>query len=117
MKKGYIYKNPMNDVIMPKSKKSDKVVRALTFEEEQEFLNILETKTIKELPLKNVFCIQIFLGLRIGETLALRVSDIDLVHNFISITRTLTLDKDNKLIMGENTKTYSGTRKLTMPEF
>ena len=32
MKKGYIYKNPMDDVIMPKSKKPDKVVRALTFE-------------------------------------------------------------------------------------
>lgn len=31
MKKGYIYKNPMDDVIMPKSKKPDKVVRALTF--------------------------------------------------------------------------------------
>lgn len=117
MKKGYIYKNPMDDVIMPKSKKPDKVVRALTFEEEQKFLNFLETKTIEELLFKNVFYIQLFLGLRIGEVLALRVGDIDLVHNFISISSTLTLDKDNKLIMGGKTKIYAGTRKLPIPKF
>ncbi len=33
--KGYIMQNPMIDVIRPKSNKEDKVVRALTVEEQQ----------------------------------------------------------------------------------
>jgi len=117
IKKSFIYKNPMDDVIKPKSLKQDKVVRALTFDEQQEFLNILNNLTIEDEPFKNVFYIQMFLGLRIGEVLALKKGDIDLEHNIINVNKTLTVDENNIIILGNKTKTYAGIRKLPLPDF
>ena len=58
-----------------------------------------------------------YMGLRVGETLALRNSDIDLRKNLISVNKTLTTDKDGKVIMGNTTKTYAGVREVPIPEF
>lgn len=41
MNKGYIMQNPMINVIRPKSDKENKIVRALTVEEQQNFTNWL----------------------------------------------------------------------------
>ena len=117
MNKGYITKNPMVDVIKPKSTRSDKEVRALTVEEQQEFTNYLMSKNIKNEPYKNVFLIQMYMGLRVGEALALRNGDIDLKRNLINVNKTLTTDKDEKVIMGDTTKTYSGVRQVPIPKF
>lgn len=59
----------MDDVIKLKSTKEDKGVRALTIEEQQNLSNYLLNCTINEETYKNVFLIQMYLGLRIGETL------------------------------------------------
>lgn len=48
MDKGYIARNPMVDVIKPKSNKKDKVVRALEVEEQQQLTDFLLNKTLKE---------------------------------------------------------------------
>lgn len=117
IKKGFIYKNPMDDVIKPKSTKQDKIVRALTFEEQQEFLKLLDNLSIEDEPYKNVFYIQMFLGLRVGEALALKSGDIDLIHNLVNINKTLTVDEYNYTVMGNTTKTYAGIRKVPIPEF
>lgn len=117
MNKGYIYKNPLNDVIKPKSNKKDKIVRALDIEEQQEFTEYLTSKTLKEEPYKNVFLMQMYMGFRIGEVLALKNSDIDLKHNLININKTLTTDKDGKVIMGDSTKTYAGVREVPIPAY
>ena len=98
MNKGYIVKNPMVDVIKPRSTKADKEVRALTVEEQQAFTNYLMTKSIEDEPYKNVFLIQMYMGLRVGEALALRNGDIDLKRNLINVNKTLTTDKDEKVI-------------------
>ena len=58
-----------------------------------------------------------FMGMRIGEVLALKTTDIDLIHNLISISRTLSKDKDNKVIIGRTTKTYAGLRQIPIPKF
>lgn len=116
-KKGYIVRNPMVDVIRPKSNKEDKEVRAMTIEEQQAFTNYLMSMPISLEPYKNVFLFQMFLGLRIGEALALKKTDINLQKNIISIRRTLTIDKDRNLIVGNKTKTYSGKRDIPIPEF
>ena len=79
MKNKYILQNPMDDVIKPKSTKEDKEVRALTIEEQQSLSNYLLNCTINEETYKNVFLIQMYLGLRIGETLALNINDIDMI--------------------------------------
>lgn len=117
MNKGYITRNPMVDVIKPRSTKPDREVRAMTIEEQQIFTNYLMNKSIEEEPYKNVFLIQMYMGLRVGETLALRNSDIDLRKNLISVNKTLTTDKDGKVIMGNTTKTYAGVREVPIPEF
>ena len=115
--KGYIAKNPMVDVIKPKSTKMDKEVRALTVEEQQIFTDYLMSKTIKEEPYKNIFLIQMFMGLRVGEALALKSSDINLMKNLLKVDKTLTTDKDGKVIMGNSTKTYAGIREIPIPRF
>ena len=48
MNKGYITINPMTNVIRPKSDKEDKIVRALTVEEQQQFTNWLINKPLNE---------------------------------------------------------------------
>lgn len=116
-KKGYIVRNPMIDVIRPKSNKEDKEVRAMTIEEQQAFTNYLMSMPISLEPYKNVFLFQMFLGLRIGEALALKKTDINLQKNIVSVRRTLTVDKDRNLIVGNKTKTYSGKRDIPIPEF
>ena len=115
--KGYIVQNPMADVIRPKSDKEDKDVRALTVEEQQEFTNWLINKPINKFKYRNVFLIQMYLGLRIGEALALATYDIDLENKKVNIHRTLTTDKKGHIKMGNKTKTYTSKRILPFPDF
>lgn len=117
LNKGYITKNPMTDIVRPKSKKQIKVVRALELEEQQAFTNYLMQIPITDEPFKVAYLIEMYLGLRIGEVLALRNCDIDLQKNLIRVNKTLTIDKDNKFIMGDSTKTYAGTREVPIPDF
>lgn len=117
MDKGYIRSNPMIDVFKPKSYKDDKVVRALEVEEQQALTEYLINTKPTDFPFKNAFLMQLYMGLRIGEVLALRNSDVDLKHNLIKVDKTLTTDKNGKVIMGKSTKTYAGTRTLPIPEF
>ena len=115
--KGYILSNPMTEVIRPKSKNTNKVIRALTLDEETEFSNYLKNLSLEQCKYKNVFLFQMFMGMRIGEVLALKTTDIDLTHNLISISRTLSKDKENKVIIGRTTKTYAGLRQIPIPKF
>lgn len=117
MSKGYVKNNPMIDVFKPKSLKEDKVVRALEMEEQQLLTEYLINTKPENFYFKNAFLIQLYMGLRIGEVLALRNTDIDLKHNLLKVDKTLTTDKNGKIIMGKSTKTYAGTRTLPIPEF
>lgn len=115
--KGYLMRNPMINVIKPKSLKENKIVRALTVEEQQEFTDYLLNKNIDECKYKNVFLIQMYLGLRVGEALALTKYDIDLKNRKINVYRTLTTDENNAIIMGNTTKTYAGRRIIPIPDY
>lgn len=117
MNKGYIMQNPMINVIQPKSIKEDKIVRALTVDEQQAFTEYLLSKDLEKCKYKNVFLLQMYLGLRVSEALALTMHDIDLRTKRINIHRTLTTDENNLVIMGNKTKTYSGKRIVPIPEF
>ena len=114
--KGYIIQNPMFDIIRPKSNKKKKEVRALEIEEQQMLTDYLLNIPIQEEPNKNAFLLQMYMGLRIGEALALRTSDIDLRKNVINISKTLTTDRNRKIIMGDTTKTYAGQRQIPIPD-
>ena len=115
--KGYIMQNPMTDVIRPKSNKEDKVVRALPVEEQQQFTNWLINKPVNEFKYRNVYLLQMYTGLRVGEALALTTHDIDLRNKRIDIHRTLTTDEKGHIIMGNKTKSYAGKRILPIPDF
>lgn len=91
----------------PKSKKETTKVEALTIEQEKKLINILKNINHKY---KNIILLLLFTGLRVGELLALSRDSINLKNNTISIERTLTRDKNDKVILGEKTKTISGKR-------
>lgn len=115
--KGYLMQNPMINVIKPRSLKEDKVVRALTVDEQQAFTNYLLGKNLSECKYRNVFLIQMYMGLRVGEALALTTHDIDLKNRRMNIHRTLTTDENNAVIMKNSTKTDAGKRILPIPDF
>lgn len=115
--RGYLLRNPMCDVIKPKSNKDKKVVRALEIEEQQVLTDYLTNIPISNEPYKVAYLIELYLGLRIGEVLALRSTDVNLQKNLISVNKTLTRDRNNKVIMGKATKTYAGIREVPIPSF
>ncbi len=115
--KGYLMRDPMVNVLKPKSLKQDKKVRALTIEEQQALTDYLLSTPREKCKYKNVYLIQMFCGLRVGEALALTLKDIDLEHRKISVKKTLTKDERGRTIMGQSTKTYARKRIVPIPEF
>lgn len=115
--KKYITYNPMNEIIKPKSNKQTKIVEALDINIQKSFTEYLNKVNIKDEPYKNIFLIQMYMGLRIGEVLALSKENIDLENKLLYVKRTLTNDKEFAIILGNKTKTYSGNRTLPIPDF
>lgn len=115
--KQIIYSNPMNSVVVPKSKKDIKIVRALTFEEQKLFTEYLVNTTIYEENYKNVFLLQLYLGLRIGEVLALKNTDFSSNYDKVFVRRTITENKEGQLIMKNKTKTFAGKRDIKIPDY
>lgn len=109
---GFIKINPMHGVIKPKSEKESIKRRAMTLEEESDFVEYLKLTNIGECKYKNIFLIQLFMGLRIGEVMALTIDDIDFQNNVIKINKTLTVDENGKIICGNKTKTGAGYRDI-----
>jgi len=91
----------------PKSQKETIKVEALTVEEEKKLIHILRNSNHKY---KDIILLLLFTGLRVGEMLALSKDNINLLKNTISIDKTLTRDKKDKVILGKTTKTISGKR-------
>ena len=113
----YIKINPMKNIIRPKSNKCDKNIRPLTVEEQEKFTEFLRNADIEIVPYKNVFLFQMYLGMRVGEVLALKTTDIDLVHNLIAVKHTMSVDKRERVIMKDTPKSFNGMRELPIPEF
>lgn len=102
-----INKNIMlNDFLTkPISNVKDKPIEALSVEEENKLINVLNNQE-KEHRYRDVILLQLYTGMRIGEVLALSKDCIDLKNNTITVYRTVTLDKNNNFVLGEHTKTY-----------
>ena len=115
--KKYITYNPMYEVLKPKSNKQTKVVEAVDLYAQKLFTQYLSNTSIENEPYKNIFLIQMYMGLRIGEVLALDKDCIDLENKLLYVSRTLTNDKEFAIILGNKTKTYSGKRTLPIPHF
>ncbi len=105
IKRNFIAKNPMDLVIKPKSNKQDKKIDALTIEEQKKFVKYVNNDLYK-----NVFLIALHTGMRIGEILALTITDIDFQQMQIHICNTLTRDVNGKVVLGNKTKTDESIR-------
>ena len=115
--KRYTKYNPMYEVVKPKSNKEDKEVKALNIDVQKRFTEYLNKVSIEDERYKNIFLIQMYMGLRIGEVLALDIDSVDIENKLLYVRRTLTNDKDFAIILGDKTKTYSGKRDLPIPDF
>ena len=107
LNRDYIYKSPMRNVVIPSSEKTTKKVDAFSIEEQKELLKKFKTSKYNDM-----FSIAIFTGMRIGEILALQPKDIDLKNNVIHITKTISLSKDKKPIIGKVPKTSASYRDI-----
>lgn len=104
--------NPFNikgAINIPNSSKEKRKVEAFTIDEEKAFLNELNKSNDYY---KDVFYFLLYTGARVSEILALKGSDIDLINNTINITKTLTLNQNGKVKLGNTTKTYAGKREV-----
>lgn len=52
--------------------------------------------------------------MRMGEINALKLSDIDLDGKRLFVNRTVTVDENNRPVLGETTKTYAGIREICL---
>lgn len=97
--------NIMEDetLTIPISIKDTKVVTALSKNEEKRLFNILNSTNHKY---NDILLLQLYTGMRIGEVLALSKDSIDFKRNTITVYRTITRDKNDKVILGKHTKTY-----------
>ena len=93
----------------PKAKKELTKVEALSIEEQKNLVSILENSTYKY---RDIILLALFTGMRIGEVLAITNNNIDLKDNTIPVERTLTRDKNDKVILGNTTKTKKGKRTI-----
>lgn len=88
----------------PTSKIPNKQIEALTIKEEK----ILEKVLVSNDNVYNtILLLQLYTGMRIGEVLALSKDCIDLKNNTLTIYRTITRNENDKVILGEHTKTYN----------
>lgn len=107
-----IYTNPLDnkdEIIKPKSVKEDKLVEALTIEEQKALLEVLNNQEVNH-PYKNIIKLMLFTGMRVGEVLALTQDSID--NKYIHVRISLTKDAAGKVILGSKTKTYNSIRDI-----
>ena len=116
VKKRLILINSMDDVIKPKSKRLTKDIRALTVNEQTKLTDYLKSVKINEEKYKVCYLLEMYMGLRVGEALALQRSDIDFKNGFIKINKTLTLDLNSNIKMNNRAKTYAGRRRIPIPD-
>lgn len=113
IKKKLISENPIEDVIRPNSNKKTKKISALTVEEQQLFINILNNQEIEN-RYRFQYLLMLCTGMRMGEINALTLKDINFTFKTININKTITKDENDKSVLGEQTKTDAGIRLIEM---
>lgn len=108
-----IMESPMKRVEKPRSNKRDVKIRALTLDEETEFIRLLKTEDIQY---SEEMLLSLFTGMRMGEVVALTVADIDLENGYIRIHRTMATDDKGNPFINEQTKTATGMRTIKVTD-
>ena len=92
----YIKKNffrGFNKIEKTQSKIATKQVNPMTFDEEKRFKQYLMNHSH---PYRNLVLIELYTGMRLGETIVLNISDVDLHSNIIHVSKILTHDENHK---------------------
>lgn len=104
----------------PISKKKSKKVEALN-SQELKILNMVLDGKEKSHKYRNIVKLQLETGMRIGEVLAHSIFNVNTKTNTLLINNTLTLDDEERTVLGEHTKCYNrltgidtGIRNFTM---
>lgn len=113
VKRKIISENPMGDLKRPKSRKKERIVRALTIEEQKAFIEALKIENSKY---ANQFLISMFTGMRMGEVNALTIGDINTKFNFINIDKTISKGQHGEAFVNKTTKTKNGIRQVPINE-
>lgn len=97
--------NIMDDETLSKpiSIKEKRQTKALTLEEQIKLEKVLKSNPCMY---NDILLLQLYLGARIGEVLAISKNCINLKENTLTIDKTITRDENDKVILGEHTKTY-----------
>lgn len=97
-------------ILIPKT--HEKQVNAFTIEEQKKIEKVLDIETHT----KHIgILLSLYLGLRLGETLALKWEDIDFINKVINIKRTIYLE--NNKLKYYTPKTKSSIRTIPLPKF
>ncbi|NQP53596.1 site-specific integrase [Streptococcus suis] len=105
LRKGYYATNPVK--LLKKLPIEKTKMQFWTVEEFHQFLTLFEPE---EYNIKLLFTVLFFIGLRLGEALALTWQDIDFSSNTIHITKSIYVNKGISHI--STTKTKAGTRRI-----
>lgn len=117
-----VEKNLMNSRRLkrrPKSTKPDKIVKALTLEEQKRFMKALDdykAPAWRSNDYKNQLLIAIYTGMRMGEINALKPEDIDFERNVIKVKRTVSKGLNGRNFIRESPKTSNGIREVPINE-
>lgn len=109
--------NIMDDYSLtkPKSTKTNKKIEALTAQEEQKLISILDNEESSS-RYALLTKLQLKTGMRIGEVLALKTEDFDFEKDTIHVHATITQDENMQLIYQANTKTYDMSQDIDKGE-
>jgi len=108
---GWLKKNPAYGVELPKTKPEPVIF--LNYRQ----LESLVTATRSVATDADALMVAVLgnVGLRPGEAVALQVSDVNLQTRRISISKTITTDREGRTIIGDTPKTDSGIRDVPIP--
>lgn len=106
--------NPCDAVRAAKQKDipiTETIHRALTIDETERFLEAAGDSWFIHL-----YELMLNTGMRAGEACSLYPSDIDFKDGIICVRRTITKDKDGKVVIGDATKTTAGKRDIPLTD-
>ena len=106
-----ILKNPMKKLKCPKSAQPNIKTRAMTIQEQQAFIKILNDNNVKY---SIQFKIMLLTGLRMGEVNALKASDYNRIFSTLTVQRTISRDENGLPVIGGQTKTEKGMRVIPL---
>lgn len=113
IRRDIIKKSPMLCIKIPKSKRKQEKVRALTVDEQQKLIEVLQNNDIKY---SEQMLLSMLTGLRMGEINALSVRDINLRFKTINVNKTISRSEKGKAVLGDVTKTEAGTRIIPITD-